>query len=59
MLHGVRELDATIAGDSWDAICAVALTNPETLARELRLRLRLWLRLRLRLRLWLWLWLWL
>ena len=38
VLHGVRGLDATIAGDSWDAICAVALTNPETLARELRLR---------------------
>ena len=39
VVHGVRGLDANIVSDSLDAICAVALvTDPDTLARELRLR---------------------
>ena len=39
VLHGVRGLDANIVADSLPAICAVALvTDPDTLARELRIR---------------------
>ena len=39
VVHGVRGLDANIVTNSLDAICNLAVvTDPDTLARELRLR---------------------